>query len=60
MNLSPDLLSHIGRLLRADNSEHGRLMMLEWVRAIEAALREAHERELLAKVNEMIGRVVTS
>ncbi len=45
MNLSPQLLAHIGRLLRADDSEHGRLMMLEWVRDIEAALREADERE---------------
>lgn len=54
MNLSNELIAHIGRLLRADDSEHGRLMMLEWVRDIETALREAHERKLLAKVNEMI------
>ena len=48
MNLSNELLAHIGRLLRADNSEHGQLMRLEWVRAIEAALRE-DSTHMLAK-----------
>ncbi len=54
MNLSPELIAHIGCALREQvfsaigsrASEHARAMQLEWVRAIEAALREDEQREI--------------
>lgn len=52
MNLSPELIAHIGRALREEVFSavgtraygHARAMQLEWVRAIEAAMREDAER----------------
>ena len=39
MNLSPRLIARIGYCLRlCETTEHDRELMLEWVRAIEAAL----------------------
>ncbi len=46
MNLSNELIAHIGQLLRT----HGdRRFALEWVRAIEADLREQQQREIDAE-----------
>ncbi len=48
MNLSPELIAHIGhalanevrRALSGKYLQHARAMQLEWTQAIEAALRE--------------------
>ena len=53
MNLSPELMAHIGSLLRIAGGGNcpchdcrvARELRLEWVKSIESALRETEQRE---------------
>ena len=54
MNLSPELMAHIGSLLRIAGGGNcpchdcrvARELRLEWVKSIESAYREAEQREI--------------